>query len=182
MRIVVDGNIGSGKSTQLKLLAHSGFRVFREPTEEWPLESFYKNPREWAYPLQLSILKSRQKCGNGIYERCPYTSTYVFWETLLDQGTVGTYDDLRYRSEYREFGWSPDIYIYIDTPVDICMERIKSREGSGDALITRDYLESLHTRYTRLWDTLDCPKAKVDGSQGKWAVLHQIKKGLTSSV
>jgi deoxyadenosine/deoxycytidine kinase len=38
MRIVIDGNIGAGKTTQLGLLEKIGYTVRREAIDDWPLE------------------------------------------------------------------------------------------------------------------------------------------------
>ena len=69
MKIVIDGNIGAGKTTQLSLLKRLGARVFKEPIEEWPLKEFYANPKKGIFPLQMAVLRTVCDQGPGIYER-----------------------------------------------------------------------------------------------------------------
>ena len=59
--IIVEGNIGVGKSTLARKMAKAlGYTVFMEPTAENPyLEKFYSDPHKYALKLQLWILKQR---------------------------------------------------------------------------------------------------------------------------
>ena len=59
--IIVEGNIGVGKSTLSCQLARKlNYRVFLEPTTKNPyLEKFYKDPKRYALKLQLWIFKQR---------------------------------------------------------------------------------------------------------------------------
>ena len=56
VHIAIEGNIGSGKTTQLQRLSKLGFETVPEPIEKWPLELFGENPQKYALPLQLSVL------------------------------------------------------------------------------------------------------------------------------
>ena len=58
MKIVIEGNIGAGKTTQLGLLESRGWNVRREAIDQWPLEDFYKDPKRWAFLLHMKILQT----------------------------------------------------------------------------------------------------------------------------
>ena len=94
LRIVIDGNIGSGKTTQLKMLSDIGFTVQCEPIDEWPLEQFYEDKHRWAFLLQMSILRSFVKHGKSsdVWERSPESSKDVFWKMLRSE-EIGTDDE-----------------------------------------------------------------------------------------
>jgi deoxyadenosine/deoxycytidine kinase len=84
MKVVIDGNIGSGKTTQLNLLEKVGWTVQREPIDDWPLELFYKDKSRWALLLQMKILQTLQPVKTKdvvVYERCLLSTRYVFWDT-----------------------------------------------------------------------------------------------------
>jgi deoxyadenosine/deoxycytidine kinase len=49
IRVVIDGNIGSGKTTQLGLLEKKGYMVRREAIHDWTLDEFYADPARWAF-------------------------------------------------------------------------------------------------------------------------------------
>lgn len=170
MKIVIDGNIGCGKSTQLDLLKNKGYDVHPERTWEWPLDEFYKNPQEYALKLQLSILESMYNKGNGIYERSPMSAYNVFW--YLQSPTME--QSKEYDKRHTKLGWEPDIYIYIDKIPTLCYEHIKTRTQVGDSYISMEYLEKLHHRYDVLWDKVQCPKYRIDGSQTVDGIHNKI--------
>lgn len=59
--VIVEGNIGVGKSTLACQLARQlNYRVFLEPTTKNPyLAKFYQDPKKYALKLQLWIFKQR---------------------------------------------------------------------------------------------------------------------------
>lgn len=171
-RIVIDGNIGSGKSTQVKLLEQEGFTVLTEQIDDWPLEDFYKDPTRFALPLQLAVLKSFQKPGVQIYERSPESSREVFWKMLLDDGTVNVEDDKKYREAYKLSGWYPDVHIYIDTPPQVCFERLKSRKQIGDYSISLEYIKKIDMYY-KIYTMAGCAH-RIDGRLTPTQILEQI--------
>lgn len=59
--VIVEGNIGVGKSTLACQLARKlNYRVFLEPTTKNPyLAKFYQDPKKYALKLQLWIFKQR---------------------------------------------------------------------------------------------------------------------------
>jgi deoxyadenosine/deoxycytidine kinase len=156
-RIVIDGNIGSGKSTQLGLLENMGYKVHMEPIKDWPLDLFYENNSRWAFLLQMQILASFRVTSH-IYERCPSSSNYVFWRNLYDQGVLTQAEDKVYQKYYQNLAWTPDVYIYLYQNALTCHTNIQSRNQTGDKKITLKYLEDIEYYYEQHWDRLMCPK------------------------
>lgn len=173
MKIVIDGNIGSGKSTQVKLLANEGFSVLTEQIADWPLDDYYRDPPRYALALQLAILKSFQVPNVDVYERSPESSNEVFWKMLKDNGTVSKEDDEKYREAYKKDGWSPDVHIYINTPPEMCYERLKTRTQTGDSAITLDYLKKIDKYYKRYTMFRPCTRV-IDGRLSQIQILEQI--------
>lgn len=48
----------------------------------------------------------------------------------------------------------PDIVIWLDLPIDGCIERIKKRSRDCEAGIPKEYLEALHRAYMQVFDKL----------------------------
>ena len=110
MKIVIDGNIGSGKTTQLDLLDDIGFKVKREPLNQWPLDLYYSDPERWGLLFQLLILQTLKTYpGFMIYERSPISSRDVFWKTMKKTDL----ENQVYLKEFELQGWFPDVYILI---------------------------------------------------------------------
>ena len=91
MKIVIDGLIGAGKSTQIENISKQlKLDVFKEPIHEWPLDLFYEDNARWGFLMQMAVLNSyvNARFHSGIFERCPESSRSVFWKNLVDSGTV----------------------------------------------------------------------------------------------
>lgn len=148
-RVVIDGNIGSGKSTQLKLLSKEGFDVRCEPIHDWPLKQFYEDKHRWAFLLQMSVLKSfvEDESSTTIWERSPESSKWVFWKMLRDQGVGSDEENSVYSFFYDKNSWQPDVHIYIRTSPEKCFERINKRYQEGDGSISLDYIKQVHMYY-----------------------------------
>lgn len=152
MIISIEGNIGAGKSTILRELKKQGYNVRFEQIEEWPLDDFYKDPKRWAMTLQLAILKTLTypTVDFVIYERSPLSAMYVFWDMLFDKGIVTDVEDQLLWYYVGQKMWTPDVTIYIDTPVEQCFANVQRRGQVGDESITLDYLKDVEKYYKKI--------------------------------
>jgi deoxyadenosine/deoxycytidine kinase len=173
-RLTIDGNIGSGKTTQLELLRTDGFSVVTEPIQEWPLDLFYSDKSRWGLLLQLSILGTfnRHTEGFKVYERSPFSSHAVFWRMLVDDGIVNSYEDSLCTEMYYIHGWKPDVHLYIRTDPVKCHERVASRYQTGDSCLTLDYLTKVHEYHEKYIITDDTHI--IDGNQDPNTIHEQI--------
>lgn len=145
-RITIDGNIGSGKTTQVNILQSKGYSVLKEPIHEWPLDLFYTDKNRWAFLLQMAVLHGFEESAH-IYERSPDSSLSVFWNMMKEQDIVNNQEDYICRNMYNKHGWQSDLFIYIDVTPEKCYNRINYREQEGDKIISVDYLRQLDTYY-----------------------------------
>lgn len=90
--ISVEGNIGAGKSTYLRILKEElkvPFELVPEPVNQWEkignnnknvnlLELFYKDPKKWGYTFQSYCFYSRLKAWTEIKKRCTENKLYIF--------------------------------------------------------------------------------------------------------
>lgn len=155
----VDGNIGAGKTSVLDELEGRGFCVFREDLSswEWCLEKYYANPKKWAFVLQsvviCSMLSQKKiidslETGMVFIERCP-RSSMIFVRTLLKRGflTSEEYTDLY--DTYNRIAWHPTLTFMLDTPADICFERMTRRGRDCEKQIELSYLHDLAGEYEK---------------------------------
>lgn len=172
-KYVIDGNIGSGKTTQLNLLEARGHEVFREPVEKWPLELLYSDPDRWGFLFQVIVLLTTQpKETHGIiYERCPSSSKEVFYK-VMNRHPI---EDSVYNMFFDKCKWFPDTYIYIHKPPSLCLTHINNRGNTGDSKITFEYLKKLDEAYRVMFDNLQVPrKYWIDGSKGVLEIHKEI--------
>lgn len=137
MKIVIDGCIGSGKTIQLNILANIGFNVhYLRPLPVHLIDGPRSDRERWGLTFQLYILQSFCKCqSNTIYEGCPLSSKDIYWKSMKRNEI----EEQVYKDYYDLQGWSPDLYILLDTP------------AGG--------------MYHTFFEQLTCPKYKIDATQ-----------------
>lgn len=163
MRISIEGNIGSGKTTYLNIIKNKGYNVYCENVHNklWInlLEKYNSNMNRYALSIQMNSLLDKitlPYISNeiNIYERSPYNVTHVFG-SLLYENNIYDPDEYNLECKYSEkFGWIPDKIIYLQCDPDICFKRIQSRLVSGDNKITRDYINLLHCKHENIYNDL----------------------------
>lgn len=170
MRISVDGNIGSGKSECLRALAAAlpDVPCFPEPVEEWAqlLELYYASPAEWALAFQLKVLLGfrrparRETC---VVERNPLSSRHVFGQLLYNEGLLNQQEWEVFKEYHDVLGWKPDVIFFVDTPADVCLERVAARDRSGERALGIDYLKKVEFQYHNMLRFADVPVVRFDG-------------------
>jgi deoxycitidine kinase/deoxyguanosine kinase len=169
MFISIEGNIGAGKSTLLSSLKerYPSAIVCQEDIEKWNtytiddapiLEAFYKNKAAHAFTLQMAILLSRVKTMLKyremkklvFVERSMFADTNVFCKMLnesdaiISDAQMGIVND--WVKTFSEI-CSIDMYIYLDVPVETCLQRVSKRNRSGETEISKEYLHHLHIKH-----------------------------------
>lgn len=162
--IAIEGNIGSGKTTLLNLIEKSEelkefVTVKYEPVNKWvtvgALETFYRDKQACAAFFQHYVINSIlmdqliaiKKCRTPILimERSIFSVFHVFMEMGLFDNKIHDFlineinDALKH-----DFG-KIDSFIFLNTSVDVCFERIKIRNRDGEDAINIEYLQRLET-------------------------------------
>ena len=184
MKILIDGNIGSGKTTQLGLLEQKGWTVRREPIDKWPLKQFYEDKTRWAFLFHMVILETLRPLKTNrhvIYERSLLSSRWVFWPVLRRQGHVTQAEHETYDLYYERFSWHPDIYIFLSKNLDLAWEHIQARGQAGDEGVTREYLAELDTEYRELVRNVPCRVYVINANQTVEKIHEDICKVLVDN-
>lgn len=185
-RIIIDGNIGSGKSTILSLLKSDNFNVISEDVEDWKdyISQFYSDMGKFSLSFQMKVLLHHLKVYNYIknekedfiLERSPLSCLHIFGENLKEKGLLSELD-LNLMKDYNHtFGWYPEIIIYIKTDPEISYKRIKERSRPGEN-IPLGYLQEIDRLYTQLYINNDQKNFNViliDGNKNKEEVYKNI--------
>lgn len=161
--ILIEGNIGVGKSTFLKYFNRfCGVRIVEEPVKKWQnlnganlLDLMYKDTEKWGFPFQsytiLLMLENHTKTmGENVkvMERSIFSARYCFIEILLENNKIKKeeYDILHKWYEYidKNINLNPNLIIYLRAPPEKVFERIKERERQEESNIAFDYIYRLH--------------------------------------
>lgn len=178
MKVVIDGNIGSGKTTQLNIFESKGFKVNKEPITQWPLDVFYSDPSRWALMFQLRVLQtlptiiSTNTTRIQFYERCQWSAIDVFWQYMLEQNQVTYWEDQVLKTAFEATKCEPSLYIYIKKSPEDCFAAIQTRRQAGDSSIELSYLEALDALYERMLEKIQCKKVVIDATGKTPAEIH----------
>lgn len=167
MKIVIEGNIGGGKSTILNMISQrTRIPIFLEPVDtDWKqgLEYFYNDNARWGFTFNLNVLMTYNKWKDNnfqaIYERCPLASKEVFSQLQFDSGKMTKYENDLYQEFYDKLAWEPDVVIYIKTSPETCYKRMNTRGRECETEVPLSYLQDVDKKYEQLCNTI---KTKTD--------------------
>jgi deoxyadenosine/deoxycytidine kinase len=156
--IVIEGNIGAGKTTLARKLADDfNAKLIPEEFAENPfLPKFYNNPEKYSFPLELSFLADRfYQLNNQIRNRDLFKpfiiADYYFTKSLIFAGNTLSTDEFNlYRRIFNIIYTSlpkPDLYVYLHLDVYNLIKNIKRRGRNYEKSIRPEYLERIQNGY-----------------------------------
>ncbi|MBX9676742.1 MAG: deoxynucleoside kinase [Methylotenera sp.] len=163
--IVVEGPIGSGKTTLARLLADKfSVQLLSEKAEANPfLPRFYQDAQRYALPTQLFFLFQRSRQIADMTQRDLFSAPTVadfflekdplFARLNLDDEEYALYHQIYTHLQLKSP--KPDLVIYLQTPIDELAERIEERNISYEQEIPREYIERLADAYSEFFHTYD---------------------------
>jgi deoxyadenosine/deoxycytidine kinase len=164
----IGGLIAAGKTTLSQIIAESlNLRPLFEPVDSNPyLESFYQEPKRWAFPMQIHLLHCRyamQKTAafeatmNGGYKGAVLDrgmpGDRVFARLHMEAGNMSELEWKTYEKAYDIMVCSlipPSVILYLDVEPEIAFERVKNRKRNAEVNMTLDYLRDLRKGYLDL--------------------------------
>ncbi|MBO6217531.1 MAG: deoxynucleoside kinase [Prevotella sp.] len=195
MHIAIAGNIGSGKTTLTKMLAHRyGWTPRFEPVDNNPyLADFYEDMARWSFNLQVYFLNKRfkevveisQSDETIIQDRTIFEDARIFAPNLHGQGLMSDRDFQNY-SDLFDLMISlvklPDLMIYIRSTIPNLVSQIQKRGRDYEQTIRLDYLEGLNKRYEEWIATYKGNLIIVDGDTLKFGDNVQDFKKVTDMI
>jgi deoxyadenosine/deoxycytidine kinase len=165
--IIVEGNIGGGKSTAAKELAKRlNLRLLHEPVDDELLQLFYDDQKRWSFPFQMEMLHRRwamqmsaaaETTVEGGYDGSMLDRSLwgdlVFARSLAENGTMHRKEWDIYIAAVRNMSmvlFPPTVLLYLNARPETCLERIKERGRPQEKDITLEYLQMIHSGYQRL--------------------------------
>jgi len=164
--VVVEGNIGSGKSTFLQHFQrwNSQVELVPEPVDSWRdlkghnlLQQMYEQPERNSLTFQtyaqLTMLKNHTMKTNRpvkLMERSIYSAKYCFAENLRRNGLMAESEYQVLSSWFDHLVNSPeldlgvDLIVYLRTKPEIARERLLGRGRGEEHLISLEYIQRLH--------------------------------------
>ena len=167
---IIEGNIGAGKSTFLRLIENRlPVQIVYEPVEQWRkicagdnlLDKFYKDTQRWAYTFQsyafiTRVMEQQKKAaelseGIQVLERSVYSDRYCFAKNCFEMGTMSPLEWGLYKEWFdwlvTNFSPRPAGFIYLRTSPEKCFERLQKRDRSEEKIVPLSYLQKLHDKH-----------------------------------
>ena len=180
----LEGNIGAGKSTIMKIISNQFHDVefVEEPVNQWQklngcnlLNSFYSDPKRWGFSFEFysmltkiqALLKAADSDKPIIIIERSILSNKVFMDLSNDLGKL---DKMEYAMLINTYNfYLENIYpqiagiIYLDTPVDECIRRITKRNRGEECTIEKSYLNSIKEKMDEMCNSSTMIVIRIDG-------------------
>ncbi|CAF0780008.1 unnamed protein product [Adineta steineri] len=205
--ILIEGNIGVGKSTIMSHIASNYssnlVQVHREPIENWMdikgfdlLKALYTESNRWTFTFEMTALLSRIKTHTNaihnhhiqIYERSILSCFHVFIDYDRKQKYL---NDAEYRilQDHFQYGLektmdlSSTVIFYFDLSPKKCLERIIKRSRQSELSIDLKRLEQLKHHYDKFIQNFHlCPVKIIDVSQSIEQTYQQVDSVLNEMI
>ena len=156
--LVIEGNIGAGKTTLAKMIADEfNAKLVLEQFADNPfLPKFYNDQERYSFPLELSFLADRyyqikkQIFNPDLFHSLLVADYFFAKSSIFAQNTLK--DD-----EYRLFRQifdivfesmpKPDLYVYLHADTSKLLKNIKLRGRDYEKNISAEYLEKIKSGY-----------------------------------
>jgi deoxyadenosine/deoxycytidine kinase len=156
--VVIEGNIGAGKTTLATRVAEQfNGRLILERFADNPfLPRFYEDPEKYSFPLELSFLASRYKQLNeelGMPDlfKSFTIADYYFTKSLVFAASTLKGDEYNlYRQIFYIIYGSlpkPDIYVYLHVNPEKLLSNIERRGRDYEKSISAGYLRKIQDSY-----------------------------------
>lgn len=196
--IVIEGLDGAGTTTQLnnicKLLEEKNYSVHStfEPTDRpigkivrdvlakrfvttpLTLAKLYATDREdHLYNEEVGILKQLNDGKIVISDR-------YFYSSLAYQGATCDFNEVKNLNNYPH----PKYLIYIDTPLEECLNRINKRNNEKDIFENKKFLTKVFDNYQRIISNLpnEVTLIRIDGTKSVDQITNEILDILTNTL
>ena len=198
-----EGNIGSGKTTIIRHLQrlYKDVLLVEEPVKDWQNlegENLLKKKNEdlnrWGYSFEAYVLITKMneltKVASSdkkiiLIERCMLTDK-AFFDVNVENNLSTPMEEAMFKNLY-EF-LSNNVYprlsgiIYLDTPVEECIKRMKERGRKEEKDIKADYLTQLDQHFKKVVNESGVPVLYLNGKYDLNNDLSKIEKQLTDFV
>ncbi|KQT36258.1 deoxyadenosine kinase [Methylophilus sp. Leaf414] len=163
--VVIEGPIGSGKTTLARMLADKfSVELLSEKAESNPfLTRFYQDAQRYALPTQLFFLFQRSRQIEDMAQRDmfgqPTVSDFflekdpLFARLNLDDEEYSLYHQIYQHLQLK--APKPDLVVYLQTPIDALVDRIEERNISYEQDMPREYIARLAEAYSEFFHTYD---------------------------
>lgn len=163
--IVIEGNIGAGKTSLTKMIAeeYNAKIILERFADNSFLPKFYKDPEKYAFPLEMSFLADRYQQLKSELTAQELFKSFTIADYFIDKSLIFAHKNLQ-NDEYKLYSRlfniinsslpKPDLLIYLYTSVDKVKLNILNRGREYEKDIEIAYLEKIQNGYLEYFKIL----------------------------
>ncbi|MFU8843204.1 MAG: deoxynucleoside kinase [Bacteroidales bacterium] len=156
--IVIEGNIGSGKTSLATMIARNlNAKLILERFEDNSfLPKFYKNPEQYAFPLEMSFLSDRYQQLKDELTNQDLFKNFTVADYFIDKSLIFARNNLQ-NEEFALYSKlfdiinlmlpKPQLIVYLYNSTENLLKNIRLRGRSYEQNITASYLDHLQHGY-----------------------------------
>ncbi len=172
--LVVEGNIGAGKTTLARKLAQkTDARLVLERFEDNPfLPKFYEDKSRYAFPVELSFLADRyhqlvnEVDKPDLFQQLTVCDYHFFKSLVFARQTLSDDEYLLYSRLFHiimSIAPRADLYVYLHRPIEVLLKHIAKRGRDFEKHIDREYLSMIQDSYFQFFkEQPDLPVLIID--------------------
>lgn len=158
--LVIEGNIGSGKTSLAKMLAKdlNASLLLEQFAGNSFLAEFYKDPERYAFPLELSFLADRySQLKSEVLNKKDFPSLLIS-DYFISKSSIFAQATLKHQ-EFQLFSRMyemvsdlvpvPDLYVYLHSDTKNLLRNIKKRGRYYEKEISSLYLDKIAEGYLK---------------------------------
>jgi len=175
--VVIDGIIGSGKTTLIEECLLPGLRaeglsvaVVPEPVQLWKangsLQQFYDDPKRRGFQFQTRVFHDRVRATQKTYAETPDADIYLLERSIF---TDTLFMNMLYKSktvdesEHRDYlalwamwkevmPFTPSSFVHLRPKLTVAMARVKERSRKGEEGVSRGYQDDLQKEHDKFFE------------------------------
>jgi len=162
--IVIEGNIGAGKTTLAKMLAdkYNGRLILEQFADNPFLPKFYEDPEKYSFQLELSFMVDRFHQFNNslinldLFQQITIADYHLMKSLIFAQTTLKEEEYKLYRKIFNILYPNlpkPDLYIYLYSTPERLIKNIAKRGREYEKNISADYLGKIQKSYFEFFKT-----------------------------
>ena len=164
--LVIEGNIGAGKTTFARMLSEEfDAKLILEQFAENPfLPKFYNDPEKYSFPLELSFLAERygqlkrDLANRDLFHQHTIADYYFMKSLIFAQNTLAPDEYNLYRNFFDiiyERLPKPDLFVYLHLPEELLIVNIRNRGRDYEQSIEAEYLKKIREGYFTFFSQQD---------------------------
>uniref|UniRef100_A0A1Y1LNC0 Deoxynucleoside kinase domain-containing protein n=1 Tax=Photinus pyralis TaxID=7054 RepID=A0A1Y1LNC0_PHOPY len=198
--VLVEGNIGSGKTTFLNYFKqYNNICTLAEPIELWKncggynlLSHLYEDRERWGFTfqsyVQLTMLRQhtfKTDCAIKLMERSIYSARYCFVEKMIRDSVLPA-PSASVIDEWFKWATSSamcdvDLIIYLRASPEVVYKRMRERNRQEEKTVQLEYLHEMHEMhenwlYYKTMFTCPAPVLVVNADLDKSVIVEEYQK------